>query len=76
MNYHEYLYKKHILHEYTNYCLLRPIFDMNISRVNNLEILELGSPDVFFTHRATLTCKGPIQDQHYMTSSQFPQKNY
>ena len=45
MNYHEYLYKKHILHEYTNYCLLRPIFDMNISRVNNVEILELGSPD-------------------------------
>ena len=46
MNYHEYLYKKHILHEYTNYCLLRPIFDVNISRVNNVEILELGSPDV------------------------------
>ena len=62
MNYPEYLSEKHILYEYTNYCLLLPIFDMNISRVNNVEVLELGSPDVCLPtepHLLVKTNSGP-----------------
>ena len=78
MNYHKYFYKKHILLEYTNYCLLCPIFDVNIIRVNNVEMLELGSPDICLPIEPHLLVKGQFRANptYYMTNGQFPQKNY